>query len=103
MTVIDTTAPSQIDTIAFEFELNHAPEKVWRALTEPELLSEWLLPVVKLKLERGGGVHAQGARQARMGWHSRLPVRRDRGGAEAELHVGCRRLHRHGRHVHPDA
>ena len=53
MTVTDTTAPSQVDTIAFEFELNHGPEKVWRALTEPELLSEWLLPVVNLRLEPG--------------------------------------------------
>ena len=53
MTITDTTVPSQIETIAFEFELNHAPEKVWRALTQPELLSEWLLPVVNLKLERG--------------------------------------------------
>ena len=38
MTVTDTTAKSQTDSISFEFELNHRPEKVWRALTDPTLL-----------------------------------------------------------------
>jgi uncharacterized protein YndB with AHSA1/START domain len=47
----DKTAPSQTESIAFEFDLQHAPEKVWRALTDPALLAEWLLPVVGLKLE----------------------------------------------------
>ena len=51
--VTDKTAPSQIETIEFEFELAHAPEKVWRALTDPELLAEWLLPVIGFKLETG--------------------------------------------------
>ena len=50
MNPTDTTAPSQIETISFEFDLPHAPEKVWRALTEPELLAEWLLPVIGLEL-----------------------------------------------------
>jgi uncharacterized protein YndB with AHSA1/START domain len=49
----DTTAPSQTDSISFEFDLNHRPEKVWRALTDPMLLAEWLLPVVDLELEPG--------------------------------------------------
>jgi uncharacterized protein YndB with AHSA1/START domain len=31
-------------SIAFECELPEAPEKVWRALTTPEIVSEWLLP-----------------------------------------------------------
>src|SRR3954468_15773860 len=53
MTAIDTTAPSQTESIAFEFDLHHSPEKVWRALTDPALLAEWLLPVVGLKLEPG--------------------------------------------------
>jgi uncharacterized protein YndB with AHSA1/START domain len=33
--------------------LPHAPEKVWRALTDPVLLGEWLLPVIDLRLEKG--------------------------------------------------
>ena len=53
MTLIDTTAPSQTESLSFEFDLHHAPEKVWRTLTEPELLAQWLLPVIDLKLERG--------------------------------------------------
>ena len=53
MTVIDKTDKSQTDSISFEFDLPHGPDKVWRALTEPALLSEWLLPVLDMKLERG--------------------------------------------------
>ena len=53
MSTIDKTAPSQTESIAFEFDLHHSPEKVWRALTDPVLLAEWLLPVVGLKLEPG--------------------------------------------------
>jgi uncharacterized protein YndB with AHSA1/START domain len=53
MTVVDKTARGQSESIAFELELRHSPEKVWRALTDPVLLSEWLLPVVELQLEPG--------------------------------------------------
>ena len=53
MTLIDKTAPSQTQSLSFEFDLQHSPEKVWRALTDPVLLTEWLLPVVELKLELG--------------------------------------------------
>jgi uncharacterized protein YndB with AHSA1/START domain len=53
MTLIDKTAPSQTDSISFEFDLKHVPQKVWRALTDPVLLAEWLLPVLDLKLEPG--------------------------------------------------
>jgi uncharacterized protein YndB with AHSA1/START domain len=53
MNPVDKTARSQTETIAFEFDLHHAPEKVWRALTDPALLAEWLLPVVELNLEPG--------------------------------------------------
>ena len=53
MTAIDKTAQAQTDSISFEFDLHHLPEKVWRALTDPVLLAEWLLPVLDLKLEPG--------------------------------------------------
>jgi len=53
MNPIDVTAPSQTESISLEFDLHHLPEKVWRALTDPVLLTEWLLPVVELKLEPG--------------------------------------------------
>src|SRR5260370_35063678 len=53
MNPIDKTARSPTESISFEFDLHHLPEKVWRALTDPMLLTEWLLPVVDLKLELG--------------------------------------------------
>jgi uncharacterized protein YndB with AHSA1/START domain len=53
MSVIDKTARSQTESLAFEFDLRHAPEKVWRALTDPVLLGEWLLPVINLQLAPG--------------------------------------------------
>lgn len=53
MTLVDTTARSQSEAISFELDLRHPPEKVWRALTEPELLAEWLLPTIGLHLEPG--------------------------------------------------
>ena len=53
MTTIDKTVPAQTESISFEFDLRHSPEKVWRALTDPALLAEWLLPVLDLELEPG--------------------------------------------------
>ena len=53
MNPTDKTARSQTDAISFEFDLHHPPAKVWRALTDPVLLGEWLLPVIGLELETG--------------------------------------------------
>jgi uncharacterized protein YndB with AHSA1/START domain len=53
MTVTDTTAPSHSESISFDFDLRHSPEKVWRALTDPALLAEWLLPAVGFELQPG--------------------------------------------------
>jgi uncharacterized protein YndB with AHSA1/START domain len=49
----DTTPPGQTDLISFEVELRHPPAKVWRALTDPALLSQWLLPTIGFKPEAG--------------------------------------------------
>ncbi|AKT41457.1 SRPBCC family protein [Chondromyces crocatus] len=49
----DKTAQSQTEALSFEFDFNHRPEKVWRALTDPSLLAEWLLPVVGFELAPG--------------------------------------------------
>ena len=62
----DRTAAAQTDAIAFEYELQHAPEKVWRALTDPALLTEWLLPVVELPLAPGAGFRFR--TQPQPGW-----------------------------------
>jgi uncharacterized protein YndB with AHSA1/START domain len=69
----DKTAPSQTEALTFEFDLSHPPEKVWRALTIPELLQEWLLPVVNLKLERGAAFTFQA--QPVGGWDGRVDCR----------------------------
>lgn len=53
MSAIDKTPPGQSDAICFELEVPHRPEKVWRALTDPALLSEWLLPVIGFHLAPG--------------------------------------------------
>ena len=68
MTVTDTTAPSQTETISFEFDLHHSPDKVWRALTDPELLAEWLLPVVDHKLDLAPGAAFTFKTQPYPGW-----------------------------------
>jgi uncharacterized protein YndB with AHSA1/START domain len=53
MTVVDTTQRPQTESVSFDFDLPHRPEKVWRALTDPALLSQWLLPVIGLELQPG--------------------------------------------------
>ena len=72
-TPADTSAPSQSESISFEFDLHHAPEKVWRALTDPVLLAEWLLPVVGLALEPGAAFTFQ--TQPYPGWNGRVDCR----------------------------
>jgi len=74
MKLADVTAPSQRESIAFQVDLRHPPEKVWRALTEPELLKEWLLPVIGFKLEPGAEFTLQ-APQAYPGWDGTVDCR----------------------------
>jgi uncharacterized protein YndB with AHSA1/START domain len=73
MTSVDKTARSQSESIAFEFDLPHPPEKVWRALTDPALLAEWLLPVVDFKLEPGAAFRFQ--TQPYPGWDGTVNCR----------------------------
>lgn len=37
------TAKAETKSISMGYDLPHAPEKVWRALTEPKLLADWLM------------------------------------------------------------
>jgi uncharacterized protein YndB with AHSA1/START domain len=53
MNPADETPRSRSESLTFELELPHSPEKVWRALTDPVLLAEWLLPVIGLELAPG--------------------------------------------------
>lgn len=41
-----------IDSVIVECELPDPPEKVWRALTEPELVAEWLTADEPAPIER---------------------------------------------------
>ena len=73
MNPTDETAQSRTESISFEFDLHHAPEKVWRALTDPVLLAEWLLPVVDLKLEPGAAFRFEA--QPQPGWDGKVHCR----------------------------
>lgn len=73
MTVTDTTAPSQVESISFEVDLHHPPEEVWRALTDPVLLAKWLLPAIDFKLEPGAEFTLR--TQAYPGWDGTVQCR----------------------------
>ena len=73
MNPVDQTAPSQTESISFEFDLHHAPEKVWRALTDPVLLAEWLLPVRDLELAPGAAFTFKA--QPQPGWDGTVDCR----------------------------
>src|ERR1041384_3865433 len=66
MTPAEDSAPSPSESISFEFDLHHRPEKVWRALTDPALLAQWLLPVLDLKLAPGAAFTFKA--QPQTGW-----------------------------------
>lgn len=42
------------DSLVFEADFDEPPEKVWRALTEPQLLAVWLTPEESAAAERQG-------------------------------------------------
>ena len=73
MTTIDSTLGSEREVLALDFDLPHPPEKVWRALTEPELLAQWLLPVFDLQLEKGAPFMFK--TQAYPGWDGTVSCR----------------------------
>jgi uncharacterized protein YndB with AHSA1/START domain len=54
-----TDAAIETRTVVVEREIPHAPEKIWRALTQPHLIEEWLMkndfqPVVDHKFTLRG-------------------------------------------------
>jgi uncharacterized protein YndB with AHSA1/START domain len=54
-----TDAATETRTVVVEREIPHAPEKIWRALTQPHLIEEWLMktdfePVVDRKFTLTG-------------------------------------------------
>jgi uncharacterized protein YndB with AHSA1/START domain len=73
MTLTDKTRAAQTESLSFEFDLRHPPQKVWRALTDPALLTEWLLPVMDLQLEPGSAFKFK--TQAYPGWDGTVNCR----------------------------
>ena len=69
----DETAHGQSGTLSLDFELPHPPEKVWRALTDPVLLAEWLLPAIGFALEPGAAFTFQ--TQPYPGWNGTVDCR----------------------------
>ena len=73
MTATEKTAPSHAGSLSLDFDLQHPPEKVWRALTDPVLLAEWLLPVLDFRLEPGAAFMFK--TQAYPGWDGTVSCR----------------------------
>lgn len=73
MNLTETTASSQTTSLSFELDLPHDPAKVWRALTDPALLSEWLLPALGLELTLGAAFTFK--TQAYPGWDGTVSCR----------------------------
>ena len=71
--ITDKTAPSQTESISFEFDLQHMPEKVWRAITDPALVSQWLLPCTGLELQPGAAFQLK--TQPYPGWDGTVDCR----------------------------
>ena len=73
MNPVDKTAKAQTESLEFEFDLRHPPETVWRALTDPKLLAEWLLPVIGFELAPGAAFTFK--TQAYPGWDGTVNCR----------------------------
>ena len=75
MTSTDKTTAPRTESLSLDFDLHHPPEKVWRALTEPELLAEWLLPVLDQRLALEPGAAFTFKTQPYPGWDGTVNCR----------------------------
>lgn len=75
--------PDSSGSLVFECDLDEPPEKVWRALTEPELLQEWLQEVGPARTEYEI-LNAEPHRTLRYRWRDRETGRDD--SVEREVH-----------------
>src|SRR5262249_49506352 len=73
MTRGEKTPARETESIGSEFELRRPPHKVWRALTDPVLLAQWLLPALDLHLEPGAAFRFQAPPQP--GWDGTVNCR----------------------------
>ena len=53
-----TSIATETHTVVVEREMPHPPEKVWRALTKPLLIEEWLMKK-DFKPDQGSPFHSQ--------------------------------------------
>jgi uncharacterized protein YndB with AHSA1/START domain len=69
------------DLIERELELTAGPAEVWRALTDPDALREWLADDAELELWPGGDAHFVVHGEPRSGWVEEVtPPREDGSG-----------------------
>lgn len=73
MSLSDRTERGQTEAIAFRIDLPHARDKVWRCLTDPDLLRDWLLPAIGFRLEPGADFTLQADPQP--GWDGTVRCR----------------------------
>ena len=92
-----TAAATETRTVVVEREIAYPPEKIWRALTEPHLIEDWLM---KNDFRAGRGPQVQSAR--RLG-RRRLPGPQSRAAEDARLQLGGQWAREHGHlDAHPD-
>lgn len=75
MTTTNDMAESETRSVSLELDLRHPPEKVWRALTDPKLLAEWLLPVLGDDLRLVPGAEFTFKTQPYPGWDGTVNCR----------------------------
>jgi len=70
---VSASTESAVESVIVECELPDPPEKVWRALTEPELVAEWLTADEPASLEHEV-VLEEPHRLLRLAWRDGLDV-----------------------------
>lgn len=79
--------PDSSDSLVFECDFEEPPEKVWRALTEPELLEAWLANDEPGQSRESRDTHSPDCEILSAEPHTRLRYRwrdRESGGEESE-------------------
>ncbi len=75
MNSTDRITDPETRSLSLELDMHHSPEKVWRALTDPALLEEWLLPVLDHDLQLEPGAKFTFKTQPYPGWDGTVNCR----------------------------
>jgi uncharacterized protein YndB with AHSA1/START domain len=73
--MIATDETTQRQSLSLDFDLPHPPAKVWRALTDPALLAEWLMPVIGFELRPGASFTFRTQAPPQSGWDGTVDCR----------------------------